>query len=376
MNTDYAAPERATGEQLQTDIDDIRSLELVQELTEIIPDAFVILNIHRQIVYCNPTLLSLLSLPGPESILGKRPGEALNCVHAHDIENGGCGTDKFCRYCGAVNAILDSQATPGKVQTEECRLIAGAKNQAFDFSVRAKTLSLFDRHFTLLVVQDISAEKRRTVMERIFFHDILNTAGGIQGLVELMQEATPEELEEFLRMAESSTTTLVEEIHAQRDILAAEQGRLDTDPHHLNAAELLAQVLDTYKKHTCARGKSIFIQPGTTDTDLRSDPRLLTRIIGNMVKNALEAEPQDAIITMGADVHGDEIEFWVQNPCVMSKEARMQIFQRSFTTKGKGRGIGTYSIKLLGETYLGGNVGFTSAPPDGTRFYIRLPLGI
>ncbi|MCG8614612.1 MAG: HAMP domain-containing histidine kinase [Desulfobacterales bacterium] len=376
MKTDYAAPERATDDQLQADINDIRTLDLVRELTEIIPDAFVILNIYRQIVYCNPTLLTLLSLSGPDPILGKRPGEALNCVHAKEIEDGGCGTSKHCKYCGAVNAILNSQDTPGEVQTKECRLVAGAQSQAFDFSVRAKTLSLFDRHFTLLIVQDISAEKRRTVMERIFFHDILNTAGGIQGLVELMQEATPEELDEFLNLAEASTITLVEEIHAQRDILAAEQGRLHLDTHHLNAADLLNQVMATYKKHPIADGKSIFIQPGAASTDFLSDPRLLTRIIGNMVKNALEAESPDAIITMGADVQDNEIEFWVQNPCVMSEEARMQIFQRSFSTKGKGRGLGTYSIKLLGETYLGGNVGFASEEPDGTRFHIRLPLGI
>jgi signal transduction histidine kinase len=194
--------------------------------------------------------------------------------------------------------------------------------------------------------------------------------------VELMQEATADELNEFLNLAESSTLTLVEEIHAQRDILAAEQGRLDLETHHLNSTDLLAQVMATYKKHPAADGKSIFLQPGAASTDFLCDPRLLTRIIGNMVINALEAEPGGAIVTMGADVKGEEIEFWVQNPGVMSEEARMQIFQRSFSTKGKGRGLGTYSIKLLGESYLGGKVGFVSEAPDGTRFHIRVPLGI
>ena len=53
----------------------------------------------------------------------------------------------------------------------------------------------------------------------------------------------------------------------------------------------------------------------------------------------------------------------------------MQIFQRSFSTKGQpGRGIGTYSIKLFGETYLGGR-GFVSPAeaPEGTTFSIVLP---
>ena len=80
--------------------------------------------------------------------------------------------------------------------------------------------------------------------------------------------------------------------------------------------------------------------------------------------------------SLGAQGDGREIELWVMNPSAMPEEVRMQIFQRSFSTKGKGRGIGTYSLKLLGETYLKGEVGFTSAEDEGTRFFIRLPIGV
>ena len=38
----------------------------------------------------------------------------------------------------------------------------------------------------------------------------------------------------------------------------------------------------------------------------------------------------------------------------MPDEVKAQIFERSFSTKGRGRGIGTYSIKLLTERYLEG----------------------
>jgi len=49
------------------------------------------------------------------------------------------------------------------------------------------------------------------------------------------------------------------------------------------------------------------------------------------------------------------------------------VFQRSFSTKGKGRGLGTYSIKLLTERYLKGTASFTSTETDGTTFQISLP---
>jgi len=66
--------------------------------------------------------------------------------------------------------------------------------------------------------------------------------------------------------------------------------------------------------------------------------------------------------------------FRVRSSAVMTEEVQLQVFQRSFTTRGSGRGLGTYSMRLLTEQYLGGKVGFSSGGSDGTTFYVRLPL--
>ena len=62
----------------------------------------------------------------------------------------------------------------------------------------------------------------------------------------------------------------------------------------------------------------------------------------------------------------------VKSEMFISKEVQLQVFQRSFSTKGNGRGIGTYSIKLLSENYLNGKVGFTSSVSEGTVFFVDL----
>ena len=51
----------------------------------------------------------------------------------------------------------------------------------------------------------------------------------------------------------------------------------------------------------------------------------------------------------------------------------MQFFQRSFSTKSSGRGLGTYIMKLLSERYLDGKVSFASTEDDGTTFYASFP---
>lgn len=373
MKTEFASSQRASTEKLTSDIHHTRNLPLVNELTRVIPDAFVILNPYRQIVYANTSLMTFLNIKDPETIYGQRLGEALNCVHSRETE-GGCGTTAFCKYCGAVNAMVKSQGSPNTLKEEECRLTASGGHQSFDFRIRAKTLDLLNEIFTIVIVQDISNEKRRGVLERIFFHDILNTAGGLQGLIELMKDASGEELDEYLKLAESSSETLVEEIKAQREILAAENENLEMEMTRLNSLDILSSVLAIYKNHPLAKGKSINISEEAVSLDFTSDPRLVIRIIGNMVKNALEAEAPGQTITMGASGNNEKMKFWIRNPGVMPEAVKLQLFQRSFSTKGSGRGLGTYSIKLLGEKYLKGEISFSSEPRHGTIFSIELPV--
>jgi signal transduction histidine kinase len=57
----------------------------------------------------------------------------------------------------------------------------------------------------------------------------------------------------------------------------------------------------------------------------------------------------------------------------MPRHVQQQLFQRSFSTKGGGRGLGTYSIKLLSERYLKGDVSFVSSQAEGTTFTVRFP---
>jgi sensor histidine kinase regulating citrate/malate metabolism len=79
-------------------------------------------------------------------------------------------------------------------------------------------------------------------------------------------------------------------------------------------------------------------------------------------------------VTVGCQERAEQVVFSVHNATVMPADVQSQVFQRSFSTKAKtGRGIGTHSMRLFGERYLGGRVGFTSREPEGTLFTITLP---
>lgn len=67
--------------------------------------------------------------------------------------------------------------------------------------------------------------------------------------------------------------------------------------------------------------------------------------------------------------------FSVWNPETIHPDVARRIFQRNFSTKdAPGRGIGTFSMKLLGEKILGGKVRFTTSALEGTFFSFEHPI--
>jgi signal transduction histidine kinase len=100
----------------------------------------------------------------------------------------------------------------------------------------------------------------------------------------------------------------------------------------------------------------------------------LLRVLINIVKNALEATPPHGRIRLWCEREESSITFKVWNVGEMPPEVALRVFQRYFSTKDQGRGLGTYSIKLIGEQYLKGSVDFTTSS-EGTVFSFRLPVG-
>nr|WP_278336331.1 ATP-binding protein [Desulfonispora thiosulfatigenes] len=98
---------------------------------------------------------------------------------------------------------------------------------------------------------------------------------------------------------------------------------------------------------------------------------LVRRVLNNMVKNAVEAS-DDEPVTIEVLSELNDIIFKVHNCQYISRDIQLQIFKRSFSTKEKGQGIGTYSMKLLGEKYLAGEVSFSTEKRLGTTFTFRL----
>ncbi len=363
---------RASPAELRRQADAVSGQLAADSLSSAPPALMMILNRQRQIVYSNPAVLRILNLPDPSLLCGLRPGEALHCSRATSAPSG-CGTTPFCQTCGAFRAILSAQL--GRPDMQECR-ISSTSGEALDLRVWSTPVTFHSEPYVLLSILDVGDEKRRRALERIFFHDIMNAAVGLRGLSDLMSKAPPDEANRFRSMLHDLAGKLIEDIQAQRDLANAEHHELVVKPAPLRSSSLVAEVLALFHGVALSHGVSLASPDTSADVPFSSDPVLLRRILGNLVKNAIEASRPGDAVRLSCLPEDRHVSFLVHNPAVIPPDVQLQLFQRSFSTKGDGRGLGTYSIKLLTESYLQGSVAFSSSAPHGTLFTVRFPLAL
>lgn len=215
----------------------------------------------------------------------------------------------------------------------------------------------------------------RPSLERLFLHDLLNTAAGLHVLARLFAtDALPDEqLAESKVLFSDLAANLVDDIQHQRELLQAERGELDLRIEEIDLRPFLENL-----RRVCSRtvvGKSRQLQlTEVPDAVVYSDAVLVRRSIVNLIKNAAEATPAGGIVTLTCQLTPGAVRFLVHNPGSMDDFVRQQIFRRPFSTKvGSDRGLGTYSVRLFVERYLHGHVECASSEADGTVVSFQIP---
>lgn len=375
VDTSFASAARADGPTLHAQRDAFLSDPVAVALLDAMPGPSMVLNANRQIVAVNGVLRSTFGVADPEALLGLRPGEALQCVHGDERPNG-CGTTRACAKCGAVGAVLECLTT-GKRVTRETRVRTRGDRDggALDLRVHASQVKVSGTTFVVVGIEDIGGEKRREVLERTFFRDLLGTCWGLHDLAERLDVtggATGREAEERRELHLLSDLAL-EQIEWQRALFAAERGQLEAIPCAVDFGALLEEIVERYRRHPLGAGRTIRLETARHCV-LRTDPGLLSRSVGDLLKNALEATSAGGTVSVSCECDRTSATLSIHNEGVIPEDVQMQIFQRSFTTRqGEGRGVGTYGVKLLVERFLNGSVQFVSDERVGTLFVIVVP---
>lgn len=166
------------------------------------------------------------------------------------------------------------------------------------------------------------------------------------------------------------------------DFSRIEQDRKQYEFEPANVAALIEQTFQLMEP--AARERSVRLEveipADLAAADPSVDARALQQALVNLIDNAIKHSPADAVVQVGARVEMDQLQIWVADsgPGIPAAEHK-RIFERfhrlgsELRRETPGVGIGLSIVQHIVDAHQG-RIRVDSAPGQGSRFTIELPL--
>jgi signal transduction histidine kinase len=172
-------------------------------------------------------------------------------------------------------------------------------------------------------------------------------------------------------------TLLLEDIS---ELSRIESGALRLNPASVLAKASLGELMDEFRPQAVASGIGLTAASSLPeDARIRVDALRLHQLVGNLLSNAIKFSPAGSRVELRLTASAGRMRWEVsdQGPGIAPGD-QAKVFERFFraaTVRGiPGTGLGLAIAKHLARL-MDGEVGFTSAPGQGTTFWVELPLG-
>ena len=100
---------------------------------------------------------------------------------------------------------------------------------------------------------------------------------------------------------------------------------------------------------------------------------MMSRVIDNLLRNAVDAMPQGGTLTVKASQEKNNVTISVQDTGVgMTPEALKRLYEPFYTTKSTGTGLGLYYTKRAIDAH-NGFINFCSKENEGTLITVTIP---
>lgn len=222
---------------------------------------------------------------------------------------------------------------------------------------------------------------QRTSILGVVSHDLKAPISRVQGLLELTK-LDPDNEPSYRSMLEVSISDANALIKNLLDDAAIDEGRRDPKPSHFDLALLCQELVTGLSINAHHKGIDLAYESRLQKQDIFTDRHLLTRILENLLSNALKFSPKGSRVTLNLllDEQHDTIRLLVndQGPGI-SDEEQAKIFQpfargKAVPTAGESTtGLGLSIVSRLAQL-LHGNIGVKSQLGEGATFILQLPL--
>lgn len=335
----------------------MRQNKLLESVINSLSDGILIINEKFEILRATPKILQWFGIKKGKDIIGKNVFEYLQPVNDRDFEVTKLdNTEIFIKHTPTNNFIVSSQA-----------------------------LSSFDKKRFVMIIKDITTEREIETLKEDFVatltHDLKVPIVAAANMIDLFLANKFGEISEKQKFAldnmKASNNSLLELVQILLETYKLqEQGiqlvkeDIDLNPFAQKIVEEMTPLAQNVKL-------DINYTPSKDNPHIMADPTQLTRVIKNLISNALDhsnsQKPIDVqigkapkYITISVIDYGQGI----------SKDELKMIFNKYYSAAKKlrkvGTGLGLYLSQQIVEAH-GGEITATSEENVRTEFCVKLP---
>ncbi|MBF0184158.1 MAG: hybrid sensor histidine kinase/response regulator [Magnetococcales bacterium] len=225
------------------------------------------------------------------------------------------------------------------------------------------------------------AARLREDVDRIMRHDLKSPLNAVIGFASLLNNSLEKNSEQAAQaqMVLDSAYTLLGMINLSLDLFKIERGIYELKAREVNLLDLIHKIKGANKRALQVKQLTWQVLINTQPVEegerflVLGEELLCFSMLGNLLKNAVEASPRQQTITIRLQQQGLFGEIAIHNQGAIPGEIREHFFSK-YTTSGKehGTGLGAYSARLM-ATAQRGSIEVESSPEAGTTLIIRLP---
>jgi signal transduction histidine kinase len=263
--------------------------------------------------------------------------------------------------------------------------LIGELHDNLEIRVRERTAELEEARTSLqdTVERLEQADRAKSAFFTGVNHDLLTpltlVLGPLEDLRAVLRAGRTDDLLANVEKAQQNAHELQQLVLDLVDLARLDANVLELARTDLELVGLISEVTETLRPLADKRGIHLTAELSTDPVGVRGDPKLLRRVVVNLIGNALKySRPHDRVTVRVRAVRGEaELEVQDTGPGIdPADQARIfERFARASTDRTvMGSGIGLTMARDMVAAH-GGSIELESAPGAGALFRVRLPLG-
>jgi len=272
---------------------------------------------------------------------------------------------------------------------EERNITIDIGTEQLILNIRLRILKMEEQQYSLYSMQDISRQMDEQEIHawekliRVLTHEIMNSitpitslSGSLRHLIDHSEKLEGEDLQDIrdsIRAIENRSKGLMSFTRAYRQFTSKPQ----VHPESTDMQTWLQDITNLLKSELEQKEIQLTIKTPKQPLELSIDQELLSRVVINLLKNAMEAVAENTHkkeigISLTTDREGSHLLAVADNGKGIPVEDLANIFVPFFTTKKHGTGIGLSLSRRIMNAH-GGRLMVWSRVGEGTVFTVVLP---